>query len=590
MAFTNRTKISEYDATAANNINLGTAASPAARLGEYGVDADAEAMRPSDTNGALRELMAHLKAMDVGTNPLTTPNLGEPTADVIGLNTSYSEDGNEAQGSIFWNPDELTANLVQNGTILQIGQEIQINVRNSTGSDIADGSAVMATGTLGASGRITVGLMDASSAANAKMFIGIATETITAGGDGKVTWFGKVRDIDTSGFTQPSILWCDPATAGGLTETQPSAPNAKLAVAYVIYSATAQNGGTIFVRGTPGQLLSECHDVQISGTPADNELLAYDATTGAFINQTAAEAGLQSVLAEGAFVDGDKTKLDGIETGADVTDATNVEAAGAVMDGDYADGTYLVGTATPGTYTQVTDNSTDWNTAYGWGDHSTAGYITSGLQDGGNVSTGLYFQDNANLRVGTGTDLQISSDGTDVEALLGSNVDFNIQASSTGFTYLSKSGSASGDTPVVGGAQNTYALAATTGGGVGFGLRSPNGNGVSLNATTLSGRYSDVTDGSEDTRLEVTTYVAGTPTTVATFRGDQASTIPGSLSVTGALTQNGNDVLTTASGVALYGDTTANFTGTLQNGGNTVLTTATGATTGKAIAMAIVFG
>jgi hypothetical protein len=303
MAFTNRTKISEYDATAANNINLGTAASPAARLGEYGVDADAEAMRPSDTNGALRELMAHLKAMDVGTNPLTTPNLGEPTADVIGLNTSYSEDGNEAQGSIFWNPDELTANLVQNGTILQIGQEIQINVRNSTGSDIADGSAVMATGTLGASGRITVGLMDASSAANAKMFIGIATETITAGGDGKVTWFGKVRDIDTSGFTQPSILWCDPATAGGLTETQPSAPNAKQAVAYVIYSATAQNGGTIFVRGTPGQLLSECHDVQISGTPADNEFLAYDTTTGAFINQTAAEAGVAAL--SGAAFTGD---------------------------------------------------------------------------------------------------------------------------------------------------------------------------------------------------------------------------------------------------------------------------------------------
>ena len=34
----------------------------------------------------------------------------------------------------------------------------------------------------------------------------------------------------------------------------------------------------------------------------------------------------QGVLAEGAFADGDKTKLDGIEAGADVTDATNVNA------------------------------------------------------------------------------------------------------------------------------------------------------------------------------------------------------------------------------------------------------------------------
>jgi hypothetical protein len=38
--------------------------------------------------------------------------------------------------------------------------------------------------------------------------------------------------------------------------------------------------------------------------------------------------------AEGAFVDGDKTKLDGIEASADVTDATNVEAAGALMDNE----------------------------------------------------------------------------------------------------------------------------------------------------------------------------------------------------------------------------------------------------------------
>jgi hypothetical protein len=45
-------------------------------------------------------------------------------------------------------------------------------------------------------------------------------------------------------------------------------------------------------------------------------------------------SGLQAELAEGAFVNGDKTKLDGIEASADVTDATNVEAAGALMDSE----------------------------------------------------------------------------------------------------------------------------------------------------------------------------------------------------------------------------------------------------------------
>ena len=43
--------------------------------------------------------------------------------------------------------------------------------------------------------------------------------------------------------------------------------------------------------------------------------------------------------AEGGFADGDKTKLDGIEASADVTDVTNVTAAGALMDSELTDET-----------------------------------------------------------------------------------------------------------------------------------------------------------------------------------------------------------------------------------------------------------
>jgi len=46
---------------------------------------------------------------------------------------------------------------------------------------------------------------------------------------------------------------------------------------------------------------------------------------------------LQVKPSEGAFADGDKTKLDGIEASADVTDATNVTAAGALMDSEVTD-------------------------------------------------------------------------------------------------------------------------------------------------------------------------------------------------------------------------------------------------------------
>lgn len=55
---------------------------------------------------------------------------------------------------------------------------------------------------------------------------------------------------------------------------------------------------------------------------------------GGNISAAVADTDYQDVLAEGAFVDGDKTKLDNIEAAADVTDATNVDAAGATMNTD----------------------------------------------------------------------------------------------------------------------------------------------------------------------------------------------------------------------------------------------------------------
>jgi len=62
----------------------------------------------------------------------------------------------------------------------------------------------------------------------------------------------------------------------------------------------------------------------------------YNSTfTGAQIDSGVALANsAQQPPSEGAFVDGDKTKLDGIEAGADVTDTANVTAAGALMDSE----------------------------------------------------------------------------------------------------------------------------------------------------------------------------------------------------------------------------------------------------------------
>lgn len=208
------------------------------------------------------------------TQDLDMSNYNVLNSGYIAFNTAVDYDPSE--GELVWNSDEKTLDLGQGGATLQIGQEVQVPAVNQTGTAIPNGAAVKATGTTGASGKITVAPMDSSSTGDMpSVFIGIATETIAAGGEGKITTFGKVRGIDTSTYTNGDILWLDPANPGGLTTTQPEAPDLKIAAAYVIYAATAQNGGTIMVRANAGIDLHNNHRVQVANL-AGGDLLYWN--------------------------------------------------------------------------------------------------------------------------------------------------------------------------------------------------------------------------------------------------------------------------------------------------------------------------
>lgn len=79
---------------------------------------------------------------------------------------------------------------------------------------------------------------------------------------------------------------------------------------------------------------------------------------GATGDQTGAEIkGLYEAEADtNAFTDAEKTKLTNIEALADVTDATNVAAAGAVMDGDFASAEGLLRKISAGVYGTIKTN------------------------------------------------------------------------------------------------------------------------------------------------------------------------------------------------------------------------------------------
>lgn len=193
-----------------------------------------------------------------------------PTVDKLGLDTTAAEA--VSTGQIAWNATEGTLDVgLLNGAVNQVGQEIQILCKNTAASlTIPNGGGVMFTGADPITLRLEVQPMDASGALPGYVFFGIATQSIPPGGEGYITTFGKVRNIDTSAYPEDSILWCDPVNPGQFVTTEPTAPNLKIAAAAVIKSHATT--GVIMVRADTGQNLSDCHDVEVDTAQDTNYL------------------------------------------------------------------------------------------------------------------------------------------------------------------------------------------------------------------------------------------------------------------------------------------------------------------------------
>jgi hypothetical protein len=177
-----------------------------------------------------------------------------------------------ALGQLEWEQDENTAVLGIDGNVhLHLGHDQFAWCRNGTGSTITAGTAVMFAGTLGASGRLLIAPMVANGTQPGYVFLGIAAESIAPGTDGNVISYGKLKGINTLGYPEGAILWCNPAVPGGLTATEPSAPNLKLPVAAVISS---KSNGTLMVRWSTGNRLKDLHDVE-ANVPTDGQALAW---------------------------------------------------------------------------------------------------------------------------------------------------------------------------------------------------------------------------------------------------------------------------------------------------------------------------
>ncbi len=162
------------------------------------------ALFPDNATGAIdasdvRDALTAIFERTDGTNPI--PALLFDTAG----------DPGTADGTLNWNSTFGTLNLhTATDAVLQVGHEMYVNARNTTGATILNGRPVRITGGQGVTPLISLanGLGD---------IMGVATEDIPNNTTGRVTTFGLVNDIDTSAFADGNLLYA--SATGTLTTT-----------------------------------------------------------------------------------------------------------------------------------------------------------------------------------------------------------------------------------------------------------------------------------------------------------------------------------------------------------------------------------
>ena len=146
---------------------------------------------------------------------------------------------------VVWYDSASNALAYYNNTtnnVVHIGQEIQQQVRNSTGVTITKGQVVYISGSTGQIGNV---ILAQANAYISSQVIGVANQDIPNNTNGWIVTQGTVSNINTSGFTAGNPLYLSATTAGAMTQTEPNTPNYAVHMGVCLYSNT--NNGKIYI-------------------------------------------------------------------------------------------------------------------------------------------------------------------------------------------------------------------------------------------------------------------------------------------------------------------------------------------------------
>ncbi len=255
-----------------------------------------------------------------------------------------------------------------------VAKNLEVYVRNQSGSTIPAGSIVYISGATG--NRPLITLAQANNDANSAQTIGFVKESIANNGFGYVMVRGELENIDTSALTEGVQLYLSPTTAGAWTTTKPSAPQHLVYVGIVIRSHPTQ--GVILVAVQNGYELDELHDVAIA-SKANNDLLAYESSTNLWKNKTFSALGLLT-SADAASTYYLASNPAGYQTAGQVSTALTPyllsSTASAIYQTQAAMSAYLTTSAAAAGYYPLTGNPSGFLTSA-----SLSGYATQAWVD-----------------------------------------------------------------------------------------------------------------------------------------------------------------------------------------------------------------
>ncbi len=167
------------------------------------------------------------------TQTLTNKTLTDP------IMTSQASSPAYAAGKVWYDSTDNTLRYFNDSTTdsVNIGQEINVKVRNTSGSTITPGQVVRITGAVG--GIPTVALAQANSLTNTRVYA-VVTDSIANNTNGYATIHGLIKNLNLSAFADGDILFLSASVAGGLTATRPVSPN----YAQPIGSVSSNNAST----------------------------------------------------------------------------------------------------------------------------------------------------------------------------------------------------------------------------------------------------------------------------------------------------------------------------------------------------------